>query len=63
MIEAGTTAGPALGSGPNIVAAKVNGELRDLAYQVAEGDLIENGVWVADAVAEIVTAVRDRVQV
>ena len=41
VVEAGTTAGAALGSGPGIVAAKVNGELRDLASVVADGDLIE----------------------
>jgi len=45
VVEAGTTAGAALdeqpGSGLNVIAARVNGELRDLAYQLADGDLIE----------------------
>jgi threonyl-tRNA synthetase len=44
VVEAGTTAGAVLGSlapGPGVIAAKVNGELRDLAWQVADGDLVE----------------------
>ena len=44
VIEAGTTAGQALseasGAG-QVVAARVNGQLRDLAAQVADGDVIE----------------------
>ena len=28
-------------AGPGVIAAKVNGELRDLAYQVADGDVVE----------------------
>src|SRR4029077_20969017 len=41
VVEAGTTAGAPLGPGPAVSAARVNGELRDLAYQVAEGDTVE----------------------
>jgi threonyl-tRNA synthetase len=41
VVEAGTTAGAALGSGANVVAARVNGELRDLACQVADGDVVD----------------------
>ncbi len=44
VVEAGTTAGAVLGSlgpEPGVIAAKVNGELRDLASQVADGDVVE----------------------
>ena len=44
VVEAGTTAGQALSaadSGRKVIAARVNGELRDLAVQVADGDVIE----------------------
>jgi threonyl-tRNA synthetase len=44
VVEAGTTAGAALGSlgpEPGVIAARVNGELRDLAHQVADGDVVE----------------------
>jgi threonyl-tRNA synthetase len=45
VVEAGTTAGEALaaadGNGSKVIAARVNGELRDLAYRVADGDVIE----------------------
>jgi threonyl-tRNA synthetase len=41
VVEAGTTAGAALHAGPEVIAARVNGELRDLAYQVADGDVVE----------------------
>jgi threonyl-tRNA synthetase len=44
VVEAGTTAGAVLasiGSGPEVIAARVNGELRDLAYQVDDGDVVE----------------------
>jgi threonyl-tRNA synthetase len=46
VVEAGTTAGEALpaadGHGRrNVIAARVNGELRDLAYPVRDGDVIE----------------------
>src|SRR6266702_1904474 len=41
VVEAGTTAGAVFGSGPGVIAARVNGELRDLAYQVADGDVVE----------------------
>jgi threonyl-tRNA synthetase len=44
VVEAGTTAGQALSmgdGGAKVIAARVNGELRDLAYQAADGDVIE----------------------
>ncbi len=41
VVEAGTTAGAALEAGPGTIAARVNGELRDLACPVAEGDVVE----------------------
>jgi threonyl-tRNA synthetase len=44
VVEAGTTAGAALasiGSGPQVIAARVNDDLRDLAYRVADGDVVE----------------------
>jgi threonyl-tRNA synthetase len=41
VVEAGTTAGAALGPEPGVIAARVNGELRDLAYQVTDGDAVE----------------------
>ncbi len=45
VVEAGTTVGAALeavpGSGPSVIAARVNDELRDLAWQVADGDVVE----------------------
>ena len=44
VVEAGTTAGAALlsiGCGSDVIAARVNGELRDLAYQMADGDVVE----------------------
>jgi threonyl-tRNA synthetase len=49
VVEAGTTAGAVLTrgaaakvhGGPDVIAARVNGELRDLAYQVADGDVVE----------------------
>ena len=44
VVEAGTTAAAALlsiGCGSDVIAARVNGELRDLAYQVADGDVVE----------------------
>src|SRR5689334_24311309 len=41
VVEAGTTAGAVLGPEPGVIAAKVNGELRDLAHQVADGDVVE----------------------
>jgi threonyl-tRNA synthetase len=50
VVEAGTTAAQALGAdgeqarsaGPGtVVAARVNGELRDLAHQLADGDSVE----------------------
>jgi threonyl-tRNA synthetase len=40
-VEAGTTAGAALPDGPGTIAARVNGELRDLDWQVAGGDVVE----------------------
>jgi threonyl-tRNA synthetase len=44
VVEAGTTAGQALSAADGdrkVIAARVNGGLRDLAYQVADGDVIE----------------------
>ncbi len=55
VLEAGTTAGQALGGpgglssriqngkprGDAVIAARVNGELRDLAYPLADGDTVE----------------------
>ena len=44
VVEEGTTAGRALADrepATNPVAARVNGELRDLSYRLTEGDLIE----------------------
>jgi threonyl-tRNA synthetase len=41
VVEAGTTAGAALPPDRATIAARVNGELRDLAYQVADGDVVE----------------------
>ena len=45
VTEAGTTAGAAfgevLGSSPDMIAARVNGELRDLAHVLADGDVAE----------------------
>jgi threonyl-tRNA synthetase len=41
VVEAGTTAGAALGPEPGVIAARVNGELRDLAHRVSDGDVVE----------------------
>ena len=41
VVEAGTTAGAALDSGAGIIAARVNGELRDLAWPLTGGDVVE----------------------
>ena len=42
VVAAGTTAGEALeADGRTVIAARVNGELRDLAAQVADGDVVE----------------------
>jgi threonyl-tRNA synthetase len=41
VVEAGTTAGEALGSGAHVVAARVNGELRDLACPLADADVVD----------------------
>jgi threonyl-tRNA synthetase len=44
VVEAGTTAGAALlsvGCGSDVIAARVNDEPRDLAYPVADGDVVE----------------------
>ena len=44
VVEAGTTAGQALADrapATDVIAARVNGELRDLARPLADGDLIE----------------------
>ncbi|MEU7836229.1 MULTISPECIES: threonine--tRNA ligase [unclassified Nonomuraea] len=42
VVAAGTTAGDALeADGRTVIAARVNGEARDLAHQVADGDVVE----------------------
>ncbi|GII34027.1 threonine--tRNA ligase [Planotetraspora mira] len=42
VVAAGTTAGEALGAdGRTVIAAKINGDLRDLAAEVSEGDVVE----------------------
>jgi threonyl-tRNA synthetase len=41
VVEAGTTAGAALAGEGSVIAARINGELRDLACPVAEGDVVE----------------------
>jgi threonyl-tRNA synthetase len=44
VVEAGTTAGAALaadGAGSSVIAARINGELRDLARPLAEDDVVE----------------------
>src|SRR5919197_930650 len=42
VVAAGTTAGDALkADGRTVIAAKINGEPRDLAYEVADGDVLE----------------------
>ncbi len=44
VVEAGTTAGAAVSNGTasgRVIAARVNGELRDLAYQLADGDTVD----------------------
>jgi len=41
VVEAGTTAGAALGPDSGVIAARVNGELRDLACLLADGDVVE----------------------
>jgi len=41
VTEAGTTAGAALDGGPGVIAARVNDVPRDLAYVLADGDVVE----------------------
>ncbi|WP_026415049.1 threonine--tRNA ligase [Actinomadura oligospora] len=42
VVPAGTTAGQALeADGRTVIAARVNGQLRDLEHRVADGDLVE----------------------
>ena len=41
VVEAGTTAGAALPAEPGVIAARINGELRDLDSQLADGDVVE----------------------
>ncbi|GAA4575496.1 threonine--tRNA ligase [Planotetraspora kaengkrachanensis] len=42
VVAAGTTAGEALGAdGRTVIAARINGDLRDLAAEVSEGDVVE----------------------
>jgi threonyl-tRNA synthetase len=40
-VAAGTTAGQALDAASPVIAARVNGELRDLAHPLADGDSVE----------------------
>ena len=54
VVEAGTTAGDALGNSADgaAIAARVNGTLRDLAWQLDDGDAVEPvGVESADGLA------------
>jgi threonyl-tRNA synthetase len=48
VTEAGTTAGAALDGGPEVIAARVNGVPRDLAYVLADGDAVEPVVISSD---------------
>jgi threonyl-tRNA synthetase len=41
VVEAGTTAGAVVDGAATTIAARVNGVLRDLAYLVADGDVLE----------------------
>jgi threonyl-tRNA synthetase len=41
VTEAGTTAGDLLGDQPMVIAARVNGEPRDLAVALADGDVVQ----------------------
>jgi threonyl-tRNA synthetase len=41
VTEAGTTAGAVLDGDPGVIAARVNGAARDLAYVLADGDVVE----------------------
>jgi threonyl-tRNA synthetase len=41
VVEAGTTAGAVFAAEPGTIAARVNGELRDLAYRLADGDVVQ----------------------
>jgi threonyl-tRNA synthetase len=41
VVAAGTTLTQVLGDDPKVVAARVNGDLRDLAHEVADGDVVE----------------------
>ena len=42
VVEAGTTAGRGCSARPpGVIAARVNGELRDLAWPLADGDVVE----------------------
>jgi threonyl-tRNA synthetase len=40
-VTTGTTAGEALGADREVVVARVNGQLRDLAWELADGDTVE----------------------
>ena len=40
-VEQGTTAGDVLGNDRGVVVARVNGELRDLAHELGDGDVVE----------------------
>ena len=41
QVAAGTTAGEVLGENRSVVAARVGGELKDLAHRVQDGDVVE----------------------
>ncbi|HEU5157094.1 MAG TPA: threonine--tRNA ligase [Streptosporangiaceae bacterium] len=41
VVAAGTTARDVLDPGPGVIAARVNGEPRDLAYELRDGDVVE----------------------
>ncbi len=41
VVEAGTTAGAVLPPQPGTIAARVGGQLRDLDYRLADGDVVE----------------------
>ncbi len=48
MVTTGTTAGELLGDDRSVVAARVGGQLRDLAHPVADGDEVEPVVITSD---------------
>ena len=40
-VSAGTTAGALFADDRTVIAARVGGELKDLSYELAEGDVVE----------------------